>query len=95
MARRFPSRPPPSPPPSSAPLCERGIDRIACVPGIIHLPVAEDLAPARPTTSSASYSRNSMDGQKKSVDSGADEEGEGKGEGWGGRDAEEKAGSWI
>ncbi|KAL2722960.1 hypothetical protein V1477_019551 [Vespula maculifrons] len=53
MARRFPSRPPPSPPPSSAPLCERGIDRIACVPGIIHLPVAEDLAPARPTTSSA------------------------------------------
>ncbi|KAF7380864.1 hypothetical protein HZH66_014240 [Vespula vulgaris] len=65
MARRFPSRPPPSPPPSSAPLCERGIDRIACVPGIIHLPVAEDLAPARPTTSSASYSRNSVDRSRR------------------------------
>ena len=36
---------PASPPPP--PLCEYGIDRIACTRGIIHLPAAEDLAPTR------------------------------------------------
>lgn len=41
--------PPPTPAtPPPSPLCEYGIDRVACTRGIIHLPAAEDLAPTRP-----------------------------------------------
>lgn len=43
---------------SPPPLCECRIDGIACVPSIIYLPIAGDLAPSRPAERPSLLTRN-------------------------------------